>query len=134
VHQLKPKFTSARLDDIVYSILIKKVEEKNISLEEFHCILQGLRNKKSKDLYLKLRQMLIDHKDSFFPKPTQGSKKEWAEKLINGLFSFASNMPSKYGVYHNIAMEAREEILAHYQEDIYEACKEADGEMVTRLA
>jgi hypothetical protein len=48
---LKPKYTSARLDDIFYSTVLEKIETGAVNAEEFQHITQGFRNKKSKDMY-----------------------------------------------------------------------------------
>ena len=58
--QLKPKYTSSRFDNLLFNISSQKVDKGAISNEDFHHIMQGHRNKKSKDMYLKLKQMLIE--------------------------------------------------------------------------
>lgn len=82
-------------------------------------------------MYLKLRSFIQDNKDSLFP---QTKDKEWADQIVNVLFSLASNRPSKFGVYHNRAIEEIDELLVHYLDDLFEASKLLDGEGITRLA
>jgi len=67
--------------------------------------MQGHRNRKSKDLYLKLMKNLIAQKTILSPKPAienQNNEKEmkaWADNLANLFFSLASNRPLRYGIY-----------------------------------
>ena len=72
VTQLKPKFTSARFDTLLFQSARAKVESGAVSVDDFHHIMQGHRNKKSKDMYLKLKQVLIDQKDKIIPRPQKG--------------------------------------------------------------
>jgi hypothetical protein len=95
--------------------------------------MQGHRNKKSKDFYLKLKKLLIDQKDFLMPKQ-QGKEKEWAHNMVNIMYSFASNKPTKFGVYVRYAREEIDELLAHYEQDFCEAAPLLDVEGITRLA
>lgn len=63
VTQLKPKYTSQRLDVMLHNFARERIEQGNISLVDFHDIMQGFRNKKSKDFYLKLKAIMIDQKE-----------------------------------------------------------------------
>lgn len=76
----------------------EKVEAGAITLDDFHNIMQGHRNKKSKDIYMKLRKLMIDNKDFLNPKH-KGQEQIWANNLANMFFSFASNRPKSFGVY-----------------------------------
>mmetsp|Transcript_8571 Transcript_8571/g.14460 ORF Transcript_8571/g.14460 Transcript_8571/m.14460 type:complete len:306 (+) Transcript_8571:891-1808(+) len=114
--------------------MIEKVEQGNITIEEFHHILQGFRNKKSKDLFLKLKDFLLNSKDTFFPPAQEGQEKRRSEEIVNALFSLASNKPKNFGVYRVVVRDQIDEVIASYQEDIYEALKTGDGELVTRVA
>lgn len=63
VTQLKPKHTTARFDNMLMQISREKIEMGFESPSDFHHIMQGQRNKKSKDFYLKLKKILIEQKD-----------------------------------------------------------------------
>ena len=60
--QLKPKVTSQRLDRLLLNIVHNKIDSKQLSLEDVHCILQGHRAN-SKDLYIKMRQIILENKN-----------------------------------------------------------------------
>lgn len=60
VTQLKPKHTTARFDDMLHSYAREKIDKGLTNQSDFHHVMQGFRNKKSKDFYLKLKQLLID--------------------------------------------------------------------------
>jgi len=92
--------------------------------------MQGHRNKKSKDIYLKLKKMLIDHKELLMP----GKEKVWADNMVNIMYSFASNKPTKFGVYVRYAKEEIDELLTHYEQDFCDCCQYLDAEGITRLA
>jgi hypothetical protein len=78
VTQMKPKFTSARLDNMLYNLANEKIESGTMSVDDFHHITQGFRMKKTKDMYMKLRQILVDDKDRLVSSPQKGNEKQWA--------------------------------------------------------
>ena len=63
VSQIKPKHTSSRLDNMLQKVALDYIEKGIETPEDFHHIMQGHRNKKSNDIYLKLKASLIDRKD-----------------------------------------------------------------------
>lgn len=50
------------------------------------------------------------------------------------IFSFASNRPRFYGVYKLYVRDDIEELLAHYEHDLIDACPFLDADDTTRLA
>ena len=98
VTQLKPKQTSSRFDNLLFNKASEKIDSGTLNASDFHYIMQGHRNKKSKDFYLKLKKAMIEQKDLLNPK-SAGKEAIWANKLVNLFFSFASNRPTKFGVY-----------------------------------
>jgi len=64
----------------------------------------------------------------------EGKEKEWATNMVNLMFSFVSNKPSKFGVYVRYAKEEVDELLAHYEQDFCEAAPLLDAEGITRLS
>jgi hypothetical protein len=64
----------------------------------------------------------------------EGKEKEWAINMVNLMFSFVSNKPSKFGVYVRYAKEEVDELLAHYEQDFCDAAPLLDAEGITRLA
>lgn len=88
--ELKPKQVSARLN----TLLQKRANEslEGASLDELMAIMQGFRQRKSKDLYQKMRKVLISRKAALFP--AGGNEKQRAENMVNLLYSFASNKPN----------------------------------------
>lgn len=133
VTQLKPKHTTSRFDNLLFQITHERIEKGLESPEDFHHIMQGHRNKKSKDIYLKLKKILIEQKDFLMTKQ-EGKEKEWASNMVNLMFSFASNKPNKFGVYVRYAKEEINELLAHYENDFCECVQYLDSEGITRLA
>jgi hypothetical protein len=96
--------------------------------------MQGHRNKKSKDMYLKLRTLLVDNKDVMCPKTPKGQESARAENMVNIFYTFASNRPRTFGIYSNMARDNVRELLALYEHDLLEAAQYLDGEYLTRLA
>jgi hypothetical protein len=97
--------------------------------------MQGFRQRKSKDLYQKLRKVLISRKSTLFA--AGGNEKVRAEQMVNLLYSFASNKPNQFGVYKVYAEEELSEMLSHYEsdlKDIAESPELLDAEHLTRLA
>lgn len=91
--QQKPKRTSGRFDNLLFNIALQKVDSGQVTCEDIHHIMQGHRNKKSKDIYLKLKKIMITQKDSLNPPPVPGQEQKWAEQLVNLFYSFVSNKP-----------------------------------------
>lgn len=136
--QLKPRTTSVRFGNLLFAQALEKAEQGLNSPDEFHWIMQGHRNKSSKDLYLKMKQNLMDRKDILFQKPKSEASpdefKKWADDLVNTLFSLASNRPKHFGVYKAYARDEIDELLAHYEHDLCEAAPYLDADGATRLA
>jgi hypothetical protein len=63
VSQLRPKHTTPRLDNMLLKITLDHIEKGIETPEEFHHIMQGHRNKKQNDVYLKLKSSLIERRD-----------------------------------------------------------------------
>lgn len=73
---------------------LKAAEASIHDPEEFNYIMQGHRNRRSKDLYIKMRKSLVDNKEKLFT----GQKGEaWAANLVNVLYSFACDRPTSFG-------------------------------------
>jgi|TARA_B110000285_G_scaffold90084_1_gene103232 hypothetical protein len=65
----------------------------------------------------------------------EGKEKEWADNLVNVMFSLASNKPgNKTGTFKNFDRSDIEELLTHYEHDFCEAAQYLDSEGITRLA
>ena len=131
VTQLKPKYTSQRLDVMLHNFAREKIDQGNISLDDFHDIMQGFRNKKSKDFYLKLKAIMIDQKEQLIGSESEAQR---AKNLSELFFSFASNKPGKFGVYADYAIEEVDELIAHYEDDLVNAVQHLNADEVTRLA
>jgi hypothetical protein len=121
--QLKPKQTTARMNTLLLAEILDKLYSCNA--HEIMHIMQGFRSKQNKNLYQKIRQLLIDQKQTFDLKGAD---------LINMMYMFASFRPKTFGVYRIYAEEELNEMLAHYEHALCEAAEEADPEQVTRLA
>jgi hypothetical protein len=133
----KPKQVSARLN----TLLQKRANEslETATVEQLCEILQGFRQRKNKDLYQKMRKVLITRKNALFPQAVEASaeEKKRAESIVNLLYSFASNRPTNFGVYRVYAAEELNELLSHYEDElktIAETQGLLDGEHLTRLA
>ena len=50
------------------------------------------------------------------------------------VFMFASFRPKTFGVYRRYAKDELDEMLAHYEHELFEAAENADPEHLTRLA
>jgi hypothetical protein len=117
--ELKPKHVSPRLN----TLLIKRANEaleKNPSVTDVQDIIQGFRQRKSKDLYQRLRRTILERKASLFPAAKEGQEKKRAEQFVNLLFTFASCKPMQFGVYKEYARDEINELLSHYEEDLKE--------------
>ena len=110
--------------------------EKGIDTpDEFHHIMQGHRNKTQADIYIKLKKAIIERKDVLFGEKVEGKEKEWADNLVNVMFSLASNKPNvKSATYKNYDRADIEELLIHYEHDFCDAAQYLDSEGITRLA
>ena len=101
--QMRPRHVSTRFSNMLFMQALEKVQQGVNSPEEVHWIMQGNRNKSSKDLYMKIRQSLIDRYEVLFQKPKKDASPEefkvWADNMVNTLFSVYSNMPKHFGVY-----------------------------------
>lgn len=95
--------------------------------------MQGFRKKFSKDMYQKIRKVLVQKKDLLFPVDEKNPKQR-AEKIVNTLFTLASNKPNNFGVYKLYAADEINEMLAIYEEDLKEICQYLDADHLTRLA
>ena len=105
------------------SNVIERLDQCN--REELMHIMQGFRSKQNKNLYQKIRRILVDHKKAL---DLKGSD------LINMMFCFAAYRPKQYGSYRVYAAEELDELLAHYEHDLNDAAEEADAQHITRLA
>lgn len=96
-------------------------------------ILQGFRQRKSKDMYQRIVKQLIAKKSKIFPNAADA--KERAQSIVNVLYSLASNRPSKFGVYKVYAAEDVDELLSHYEQDLKDIVVDGhlDGDHLTRL-
>jgi len=76
---------------------IEAIERTN-SHEELIDIMQGFRRKFSKDMYQRIRKVLVQRKDKLFPVNEKDPKKR-AEAIANIFFTLGSNRPQGFGVY-----------------------------------
>lgn len=81
------------------NVASQKIDSGVLSAQDFHNILQGHRNKKSVDFYLKLKKLLIEQSEMLNPRPKGGINSKYANNLVNLLFSLMSNKPTKHTVY-----------------------------------
>lgn len=95
-------------------------------------IMQGFRQKESKTIYRRVRELTINKKKELFPSGAETP--EGRELLVNLFMTIASCRPQKYGVYKHYAREELDEMIAHYEHDLCEAAEKADAEQLTRLA
>ena len=128
----KPKQVSARLNTHLQKRAIEHIEKATAS--ELIDILQGFRQRKSKDMYQRIRKSLIDRKTALFPQVQAGQEKARAELIINLFYTLASNRPKDFGVYKEYAKDELNEVLAHYEEELKEATLHVDVEHLVRLA
>lgn len=90
-------------------------------------IMQGFRQKRSKPIYRKVRELVITRKKELFP-DGKTETPEARDMMINLFFTIASCRPKNYGVYKNYAAEELDEMLAYYEHDLCEAAEQADAE------
>ena len=62
--------------------------------------------------------------------------KDWANNMVNLLFSLASNKPPRHGVYKIHAKDDIKELLSEYESDLCEAAEKGylDADGITRMA
>ncbi len=70
----KPKQVSARLNTLLQKRASDSLE--TASVDELIDILQGFRQRKNKDLYQKIRKVLISRKGQLFPQSHTASQEE----------------------------------------------------------
>jgi hypothetical protein len=63
---LKPKHTTSRLFTMLYKRASDDLDKTTNHMDLIE-IMQGFRNKKNKDMYMKIRQVLISKKEKLFP-------------------------------------------------------------------
>jgi len=86
--------------------------------DEILYIIQGFRNKQSKNLYQKVRKAIVDGR-----KHLLSSSDNKHNDLINLIFTFASSRPKSFGNYRLIAADELDELIAHYEHDLCEAAE-----------
>lgn len=115
--QLKPKQVTSRINTMLLAAVLEKLHECNA--DELMHIMQGFRGKQNKNLYQKLRKLLIDGKKSLDLK---------GDKMIDLLYMFATFRPKDFGVYRIYASEELDEMLAHYEHELNEFLEGADAD------
>ena len=88
--------------------------------------MQGFRQKKSKPIYRRVRELVISRKSDLFPNGIETP--ESREVLVNLFFTIASCRPKNYGVYKIYAEEELAELIAHYEHELCEAAENANPE------
>ena len=76
---------------MLYQIAMQKIDKGDLTADDFHNIMQGHRNKKSKDMYNKMTSYLLENKHKLISTPTEGEEKKWADNLVNIFYSYATN-------------------------------------------
>lgn len=128
---LRPKHCSKRTLDMFLAQCLEAAEAGIHDPELFMFIMQGSRNRRSSDLYLKMRRNLITNKEKLFG----GERGEaWAATLNNVFHSFASNRPTNFGKHKLVAAEDIDELLQHYEWDLCDAAPLLDADGICRLA
>lgn len=119
---------------MLFNFALRHIEAGNVSSQDIHFIMQGFRNKKSKDMYMKLTKIINENKDTLIGKPKEGQEQKWANNLVNLFYSFASNRPRNYGVYGNYAKDELREIIANYEQEFVDVSQHLDADGLTRFA
>jgi len=137
--ELKPKQVTSRLNTLLMKRAIEAIENGSAATPaDVIDIIQGFRQRKSKDLYQRVRQSLVSRKAALFPHAkTPEEEKKRAENIVNVLYTFASNKPAQFGLYKVYAAEDINELLSHYETDLKEIAEKEgllDAEHLTRLA
>lgn len=125
--QLKPKQTQARFNTLLMQHVLEILPKA--THEELLFIIQGFRNKQSKNLYQKVRKTIVDGRKHLLAKSANKH-----HDLIDLIYMFASSRPKSFGNYRLIAADELDELIAHYEHDLCEAAEQADAEHLTRLA
>ena len=130
--QLKPKQMSARTSTLLTKQALEQIG--TCSALDLCYIMQGFRQKSSKDDYYRVREAMVKRKSQLFPKGVQ--TEEDRNMMINLLFTFASCRPKhhKFGQMKLYEEQDLDELVAIYEDDLCEAGEEADAEHLTRLA
>lgn len=97
--ELKPKQVTSRLNTLLQKRAQESIDGSPL-VNDFIDVLQGFRQRKNKDLYMRVRRQIIARKAAMFPlAKTPEEEKKRAESMTNLLYSFASNRPNQFGVY-----------------------------------
>lgn len=119
---------------MLQKVALDHIEKGIDNAEDIHHIMQGHRNKFQADIYIKTKRSVIERKDLLIGEKQEGKEKEWADKLVNIMFSLASNKPNKKGTFKNFDKDDIEELLTHYEHEFCDAAQYLDSEGITRLA
>jgi hypothetical protein len=92
--ELKPKQVSARLNTLLQKRAVEAIDGSP-SLVDMLDVLQGFRQRKNKDMYMRIRKQIIARKAAIFPasKNPEEAKKR-SENIVNLIYTFASNRPN----------------------------------------
>ena len=126
-----------RLNTLLYKQALDTLEKTTDHMQIIE-ILQGFRPKSSKDLYMRVRKLLIEKKNQIFVLRTKGNsdnmQTERYKNIVDTLFTLASNRPKINGVYTEYAKDDVNELLTHYEEDLKDMTLVLDPEYLTRLS
>lgn len=119
--ELKPKQVTAHLNTLLQKRAIEIIDGAP-SLSDFMDVLQGFRQRKNKDLYMRIRKQIIARKAALFPaaKSPEEAKKR-SEDIVNLIYTFASNRPNQFGTYKVYAAEDVDELLSHFDAELKES-------------
>ena len=135
--ELKPKQVTPRLNTLLMKRAIEAVDGA-ATASDLIDIIQGFRQRKSKDLYQRVRKALIAKKAQLYgPAKSPEEERKRAETLVNLLYTFASNKPQQFGMQKAYAAEDVNELLAHYEAELKEVAEKEgllDGDHLTCLA
>ena len=62
---MKPKRTSARFNTLLMQQALSCID--TASIQDLNHIMQGLRNKNNKNLYMRMRKTILERKNDLFP-------------------------------------------------------------------
>jgi hypothetical protein len=92
--ELKPKQVSARLNTLLQKRAVEAIDGSP-SLSDLLDVLQGFRQRKNKDMYMRIRKQIIARKGAIFPaSKTPEEAKKRSENIVNLIYTFASNRPN----------------------------------------
>ena len=128
--QLKPKQMVPRVNTLLMKSALESVDK--CTALDLSYIIQGFRQKNNKNLYMKVRQTMVDRKKQLFPEGAE--TEEGRNSMINLFYTFASCRPKNFGVYSVYAAQDLDELIATYEHELCEAGEGADAEHLTRLA